>query len=81
MSVPLFIFTSQLTNSSGLNYHSNMKSKTAVTITPDALRAAASEITDLWWARPDEGGDIKTALVESIFRKYGIEAKKKGGQA
>lgn len=40
------------------------------------LKQAASEITDLWWARPDEGGAAKTAVVEEILRKYlGVAAQ------
>ena len=34
------------------------------------MKAAASEITDLWWARPDENGAAKTAVVEEILRRH-----------
>lgn len=36
----------------------------------ERLKLAASEITDLWWAHPEAGGPIKTAIVEEILRKH-----------
>ena len=35
-----------------------------------AIARAASEITDLWWARPDENGHVKTRVVEEIIQKH-----------
>lgn len=36
----------------------------------ERLKMAASEITDLWWARPDQGGAAKTRVVEEILRRH-----------
>jgi hypothetical protein len=35
-----------------------------------AIKTAASEITDLWWAKPNENGHVKTAVVEEIIKKH-----------
>jgi hypothetical protein len=35
-----------------------------------AIAAAASEITDLWWAKPQENGHIKTQVVKDILQKH-----------
>jgi hypothetical protein len=35
-----------------------------------AIEAAASEITDLWWAKPNENGHIKTQIVKEIIQKH-----------
>lgn len=34
------------------------------------IDAAASEITSLWWARPNENGHVKTSVVAEIIRKH-----------
>lgn len=33
------------------------------------IAAAASKITDLWWARPDQNGHLKTQSVIDILQK------------
>jgi hypothetical protein len=41
------------------------------------IMEAASRITDLWWARPDQNGHIKTLVVADIIRE---ELAKKGSK-
>jgi len=36
----------------------------------DAIAAAASEITDLWWTTPTQNGHIKTQVVKDILHRY-----------
>ncbi len=36
----------------------------------EAIRKAASEITDLWWTNPTENDHVKTAIVANIIQRH-----------
>jgi hypothetical protein len=38
----------------------------------EAAAKAASEITDLWWTRPEHNGHIKAQIVRDIITKHMI---------
>lgn len=40
-----------------------------INIDPKEIAEAAGKITDLWWARPDENGHLKTQAVIDILQK------------
>jgi hypothetical protein len=36
----------------------------------EAATKAASEITDLWWTRPEQNGHIKAQIVRDIITRH-----------
>jgi hypothetical protein len=67
----LSFFTEGLDRTNRLMYYKYMSNNPFITderLLRD-IAAAASEITDLWWANPQENGHVKTRVVEEILQK------------